>query len=187
MANRFSYTLTVFHSYAGCPRFDSLPGSWVSLLRPSYLQRRRHAFRASRFLEGASLAYSLKLLNSSTSSLLNPFSLSPPNGGYPRHGVGAWVLGSSRASQECHPERSGPTFSSAPHSGASGRAVEGSLFRFSTPRPSYLLRALCGPSITSLVTHPHSLPPPPHDNGHMNMSLCRTSQIVFSPGKLHCV
>jgi hypothetical protein len=39
---------------------------------------------------------------------------------------------------QCHPERSDPIFSFAPQFGASGRAVEGSLFLFSAMRPSRL-------------------------------------------------
>jgi len=47
---------------------------------------------------------------------------------------GSWVplpRESLRTARDCHPERSGPTFSSAPISGASGRALEGSLMRLS--------------------------------------------------------
>jgi len=40
--------------------------------------------------------------------------------------------------QARHPERSGPIFSSAPHFGASGRVVEGSLFDLSRPLTSLL-------------------------------------------------
>lgn len=46
----------------------------------------------------------------------------------------------------CHPERSGPIFSRAPNSGASGREVEGSLCRFSLLPPFSVLpvfRPLC--------------------------------------------
>ena len=48
--------------------------------------------------------------------------------------------------QSRHPERSGPIFSSAPPYGASGRAVEGSLCRFSLPLSFFsLCRAFTRP------------------------------------------
>src|SRR5208282_1947719 len=86
------------------------------------------------------------------------------NGGCPRHGVCAWVLGSSSLlfssllcelcvlcdlcvifsslclTQVCHSDRSGPIFSSAPPYGASGRAVEES---WPARSPSVPFAALC--------------------------------------------
>src|SRR5208283_2840662 len=47
----------------------------------------------------------------------------------PQVRLSTWVLGSSSSShftKTCHPDRSGPTLSSAPNCGASGRAAEGS-------------------------------------------------------------
>ena len=58
----------------------------------------------------------------------------------------------------CHPDRSGPIFSSAPFCGASGRAVEGSLRRLSLVFPSLLslfpLRPLCSSLRELCVTVP---------------------------------
>ena len=42
----------------------------------------------------------------------------------------------SRGSLNCHPDRSGPTFSSAPNCGASGRVVEGSWHDFNSTPPA---------------------------------------------------
>ena len=103
--------------------------------------------------------------------------------GCPRHGVCAWVLGFSSDCEspvfipplptKCHPDRSGPIFSSAPLFGASGRAVEGSWHtpsRFLHPWFQALLFAflaflcdLCAPSsvISVLPSLSAFLPLPP--------------------------
>src|SRR5208283_3779072 len=72
-----------------------------------------HSFRSEVFLPSATLFFSSPALPSVFFSA-----------GCPRFGLlpGSWVC----LFMSCHPGRSGPTSSSAPHSGTSGRAVEGS-------------------------------------------------------------
>src|SRR5208337_4717287 len=79
----------------------------------------------------------------------------------------------ARRPQICHPDRSGPTFSSAPNYGASGRAVEGSAFLLPPDRWSLVAdnspQRLGGPSLRGwfLQGWVPGCPLPPEGVGHL--------------------